>query len=352
MSNIFDAVRKGQGPITDTVLSALYDTPEPAGPPAAEQESAGATTFTALLPELGPLLTGSDRNEDVQAKSSVDGSDLLASMQRSLAQEVEDQHASDPIAAGLIPPEVPAYAAPPDPRERIRTVPLVISSECPLLPFDTDNWHASEQYRMIRTKIIQHTRKLQMVLISSACAGDGKSVTAINIAGALALTADADVLLIDGDFRRSAVHTRLSLPLTPGLVDVLMHHSTLEDALVRAEQFPNFYILPAGRPRDNPSDLLESASWVSLQEQLRKQFRYIIVDCPPIGSVSEYDLLQSAGDGVIVVGRPDHTRLDDFLKALGSVPNNKMVGVVMNRVQDWFLHRPYSSRYDYPRDQK
>lgn len=349
MSNIFDAVRKGQGPITDTVLSALYDTPEPTRPLATEQEPVSTTTFTALLPELGPLLTGPDRNEDVQAENSADESDLLASMQLSLAREVEDQHASDPIASGLIPPEVPAYVAPLD---RIRTVPLVISSECPLLPFDTDNWHASEQYRMIRTKIIQHTRKLQMVLISSACAGDGKSVTAINIAGALALTADADVLLIDGDFRRSAVHTRLSLPLTPGLVDVLMHHSTLEDALVRAEQFPNFYILPAGRPRDNPSDLLESASWVSLQEQLRKQFRYIIVDCPPISSVSEYDLLQSACDGVIVVGRPDHTRLDDFLKALGSVPSTKMVGVVMNRVQDWFLHRPYSSRYDYPRDQK
>lgn len=351
MSNIFDAVRKGQGPITDTVLSALYDTPESTRP-TSELDSANAT-YTSLLPELRPLLTGSGpvRKENLRAEGPVDESDLLASVQRSLAREMEDQHASDSSA-----PTDSAYAAPVDDpidaRERIRTVPLVISTECPLLPFDTNNWHASEQYRMIRTKIIQHPRKLQMVLISSACAGDGKSVTAINIAGALALTADADVLLVDGDFRRSAVHSRLSLPLTPGLVDVLLHRSPLEDALVRAEQFPNFYILPAGRPRDNPSDLLESAAWVSLQEQLRKQFRYIIFDCPPIGSVSEYDLLQSACDGVIVVARPDHTRLDDFLKALGSVPNNKMVGVVMNRVQDWFLHRPYSSRYDYPRDQK
>ena len=303
MSNIFDAVRKGQGPITDTVLGALYDASE----------------------DLAPLLPAAE-------------SDLLASMQRNLARDFEDQQAS-PIAAPL------------DPRKRIRTVPLAISTDCPLLPFDTENWHASEQYRMIRTKIIQHTRKLQMVLITSACAGDGKSVTAINVAGALSLGADADVLLVDGDFRRSSVHTRLSLPLTPGVVDVLLNHCKLEDALIRAEQFPNFYILPAGRARDNPSDLLETAAWVSLQQQLRQQFRHIIFDCPPIGSVSEYDLLQSACDGVIVVARPDHTRLDDFLKAVGSIPAGKIVGVVMNRVQDWFLHRPYSSRYDYPHEE-
>ena len=99
----------------------------------------------------------------------------------------------------------------------VRQVPIRIPASTPLLPFDNTNFSAAEQYRMIRTKLIQHPRQPRLILISSAVPGDGKSVTAVNIAGALALKTEANVLLVDTDFRRSTIHIQLGLPASPGL---------------------------------------------------------------------------------------------------------------------------------------
>jgi Mrp family chromosome partitioning ATPase len=78
---------------------------------------------------------------------------------------------------------------------------------------------------------------------------------------------------------------------------------------------------------------------------LKKQFRYIIVDSPPIAAVADYDLLQSVCDGVVVVVRPDHTSRTACKRALESVPKDKLLGVLLNCVTPWFLGG--SSGYDY-----
>ena len=123
-----------------------------------------------------------------------------------------------------------------------------------------------------------------MIVVSSAGPGDGKTVTAVNLAGALSLKADGDVLLIDADFRQSAVGTLLGLPGPAGLAQVLTGTRTLEGALIRAEQFPNLCILGAGNHPSNPSELLDSPGWRDLARTLRQMFRYVIVDSPPIMS--------------------------------------------------------------------
>lgn len=335
MSNIFDAVRKGQGLVTDTILASLSDTA-----PAVPLPESMDTRLSAIESHLSKTLMEEIRLENPGESADPESPTLSVETALNPMRDISE----DITVAGAIPNRAGFL-------QRLRRVPLKITTTCPLLPFDTDNWHASEQYRMVRTKIIQDPRRLQMVLITSACAGDGKSVTAINIAAALSLKADTNVLLVDGDFRRSAIHSKLSLPQTPGVIDVLLEESTLEEAIVSAEQFPNLYILPAGQRRHNVSDLLEGAKWAALQQRLRQHFQFVIVDCPPIRTVSEYDLLQAESDGVVVVGRPDHTQLEDFLSALAIVPTTKMVGVILNCVQEWFLHRPYSSYYDYPSEQ-
>src|SRR5581483_150312 len=224
---------------------------------------------------------------------------------------------------------------------RMRSIPITVNGAVPLLPFDDPNSGAAEQYRIIRTRIVQHPRQPGMLLISSAGPADGKSLTAINLAGALSLKSEARVLLMDTDFRRSTIHSQLSLPLSPGLSEVLSGTAALEEAIVRVEQLPNLYVIPAGEPRPNPSELLDSTRWLTICRRLREMFRYVIADSPPVASVADYELLQAASDGIILVARPDHTNRLGFSKALELVPEAKLIGVVMNCVPEWFLGRNY-----------
>jgi len=298
MSRVFEALRKGQGEVFQVLLPPLENG-------AAVEASPAAPTPAAVLPAVEP---------------------------------VRVETLSEPAAPDILPE-----------MDSVRTLPLLISDRAPLMPFEEEHWRAVEQYRIIRTKVTNHPKQPRMILISSAGPGDGKSVTAANLAGALALKMDSTVLLVDGDFRRSTLCSELGLPETPGLSEVLGMGLPLEKAVIRSEQFPNLYVLPAGKAVENPTELLDSPQWTALRARLREQFRYIIVDSPPIGAVADYDLLQAACDGVIMVLRPDHTNRQSCLKALEILGKEKLLGVVMNCVHSWFLGHSYGYGYSYRR---
>src|SRR5260221_3186449 len=103
----------------------------------------------------------------------------------------------------------------------IRSLPIQIPEHSVVLPWGRADGHGGEQYRIIRTRIVQHPKRPRIVVVSSAGSGDGKTVTAINISGALSLRDNANVLLIDGDFRRAGVSSMLGLPAEPGLANTL-----------------------------------------------------------------------------------------------------------------------------------
>jgi capsular exopolysaccharide synthesis family protein len=228
----------------------------------------------------------------------------------------------------------------------IRTLSLRIPGKVHVLPFDGDHWEANEQYRIIRTRLLHHPRQPRMIVVSSAGAGDGKTVTAVNLAGALSLKTESKVLLMDADFRRSTIHTQLGLPKDPGLADVLRGACALEEALVQTEQLPNLCVLPSGESKGNPAELLDSTAWEALCARLRQMFRYVILDSPPIAAVADYDLIQAMCDGVVMVLRPDRTNRKQCKAALGLIPEDKLIGAVLNCVPNWFLGR-YSSPYYY-----
>lgn len=207
---------------------------------------------------------------------------------------------------------------------------------------------------MLRTKIIQHPAQPRVLLVTSAGPGDGKSVTVINLAGALALKSEARVLLLDGDFRRSTIAKQLGVPNTLGLANILGGEGSLEDAIVQAEQIPNLFILPAGTANMNPAELLDSRSWARVCAECRANFEYVVIDGPPLGAVTDYDLLQSACDGVIMVARPDQTDRRQCLKTLEAIPKSKLLGMVLNCVSGWLLHkeRQYPEYYYSPQGGK
>ena len=248
------------------------------------------------------------------------------------------------VAAAAQPQEeAPPAAAPLFPQ--IRTWNVRIAAPSPLLPFE--EWRPSEQYRILRTKISHHPRQPRMIVISSPASGEGKTVTAINAAGTLALKSEGKVLLLDTDLRRSAIHTQLGLPLSPGLTEVLMGASSLEEALVNVAELPNLYVLPGGKRQANPAELLDSAQWRSLAAKLRELFQYVISDSPPVGAVADYDLIQAVCDGVILVVRPDHTNRHLCQKALEIIPKNKFLVVLLNCVPDWSPSKYVGSDYYY-----
>jgi len=230
---------------------------------------------------------------------------------------------------------------------RIRTVALRLPAPSPLLPFDNGNSRPSEQYRILRTKIDQHPRQTRLIAVSSPATGDGKTVTAINMAAALSLKSDVQVLLMDADFRKSTIPTQLGVPESPGLAEVLQGTCTVEEALMRTQEFPNLYVMAAGRRPENPVELLDSAAWRALCDKIRPMFRHVIVDSPPMGAIADYDLIQAQCDSVIVVVRPDRTNRQLCFRALETVPKSKFLGVLLNCVPDWSLSRRAAPDYYY-----
>ena len=263
---------------------------------------------------------------------------------------------SEPVVTSAAPENVIPVAVPSEPiASGFRSLPVRVSVESPLIPFmpaEQSHQRAGEQYRIIRTKIVQHPRSPRVMVVSSVDSGDGKTTSSINVAAALALKSEVNVLLVDGDLRRGKIGTLLGLPETPGLTDVLAGTCSPEEAIVQAEQFPNLHILAAGTRQANPTELLDSPRWRALVQQFRKRFNYVILDTPPIGYLADYDLVQAVSDGVLVVARMDYTKRSRCLKALKSIPEERLIGVILNCVDEWFLGNKSRSYYSYAPDSK
>ena len=220
---------------------------------------------------------------------------------------------------------------------QVRTLPVRIRADAPILPFQSGHSREGEQYRIARTKIIHHPDQPRLVVISSAGSGDGKTVSAINLAGALALKSDSQVMLVDADLRRSSIAGLLGLPQQPGLADYLQGQCNIDDIIIRIEQFPNLCVVPAGKASANPTELLDSVRWAQACDKFRRLCKFVIFDAPPMETVADYDLIAQKCDGVVVVVRQDRTNRRQCLQGLASIPKNKLIGVLLNCVSDWFL---------------
>ncbi len=229
-----------------------------------------------------------------------------------------------------------------------RTASLRVSKSAPVLLFEEEGQGlATEEYRLIRTKILHHPSKPKMLVVSSSGSGDGKTVTAINLSAAFALKAGSRVALIDADMRHPQVASYLGLSVSPGLTEVLTGATTFEKAALCIQELPNLWVLPAGEQHQNQAELLESDRWRQFVHALRQNFDYVIFDAPPAGAVADYDSVQLAADGVIFVARPDYSRRGACIETLETIPKQKLLGVVLNCVEPWFLWR--RKRYGYYR---
>src|SRR5580658_723516 len=225
-----------------------------------------------------------------------------------------------------------------------RLVSMQPPADVPSISFDTAE-QAAESYRIIRTKIVQAPRAPRLICISSSTPGDGKTVTAINIAGSLALKRETTAVLVDTDLRRPRLSGLLGIPPSPGLAEVLAGSCSVQDTVVQVAELPSLYFLPAGRSSINPTELLDSDRWRSVVKWLHNTFTFVILDSPPVGMVADYDLIQSVCEGILLVVRPGHTNRKLLQKAIDQMPPEKLLGAVVNAVDDWFLWRAHGHYY-------
>jgi capsular exopolysaccharide synthesis family protein len=207
--------------------------------------------------------------------------------------------------------------------------------------------YAAEQYRIARTKIVQAVPKPFRLAITSPGVGDGKTLTAVNLAVALGLKNEEPTLLVDADLRRASVHQRLGVAMGPGVAEVLSGVGRLQDAIFRAAELPSLHVLTAGSSERNPTELLDSPGWRDLMDKLRRDFPQIIVDCPPVDVLADYDLIAAACDAALLVLRPDHTNRA-LCKAAIARLKPKLTGVLINSFEPWLWRKPvHHNRYYY-----
>src|SRR6202522_4137108 len=193
----------------------------------------------------------------------------------------------------------------------------------------------AEAYRSVRTTILlsRAGTPAQVILISSAKPSEGKTSICTLEAIVFALNGSR-VLLIDSDLRRPSVHLRFRISNKVGLTSVLTGKSTLQEAIVTVPAVPSLHLLPAGPIAPMPAELLGSLQMQRLVEGLRSSYDFILIDTPPVLTVTDAAVLVSVSDGVVLVLRYGQAtrnvvaRASEILLRSGA----HLLGVVLNAV--------------------
>jgi capsular exopolysaccharide synthesis family protein len=250
------------------------------------------------------------------------------------------------------PPEVPNEA--PRPRRRLleparesardfgvavpETARLVASSESPPI--------LGEQFRHLAATLhrAQESQKIKTLMVTSASAGDGKSLTAANLALTLGESYKRRVLLIDADLRRPSLHRLFGFSNGAGLSDGLAANG--DAPLVLAQVSERLTLLPAGRPQPDPMGGLSSPRMRHIIEEAAERFDWVIIDTPPVGLLADASVLTGMVDGALLVVRAGVTAFPEVEAAAATLGREHILGVVLNAAAPSDIgHRGYYHYY-------
>jgi len=191
-------------------------------------------------------------------------------------------------------------------------------------------------YSLIRTKILEMTGKngANTIMITSARPGEGKTVTAINLALSMARDVQRTALLVDMNLRRPMVTEAFGFngQFSHGVADYLLHDTPVEDMLVHP-QMDKVVLLPAGRPLPGSTEVLASPKMERLVAELKSRYpdRYVIFDCPHLLGMSDSFVFSSYVDGVVLVVEASKTPRSDIKAALDLLSDRNLIGMVVNK---------------------
>lgn len=204
-----------------------------------------------------------------------------------------------------------------------------------------------EQYRKLAATMhhAQTDRELKVVMVSSAVSGDGKTLTATNLALTFSESYRRRVLLIDADLRRPSIHEVFQLPNLTGLTDSL--RSDAEGRLPLVQASGRLSLLLAGRPDSDPMSALTSGRMRFLLGEAAAAFDWVIIDTPPLVLLPDANLLAAMVDAAILVIGAGKTPYGLITRAIEAVGRNRILGVVLNRADLAHVAGGYGYGYGY-----
>ena len=214
---------------------------------------------------------------------------------------------------------------------------------------------AEEEFRRIKWPLlnaIAHREGARpaannMVLVTSAIPGEGKTFNALNLALSIARDRDLDVLLVDGDVAQPSLTASLGLTGRPGITNLLRDTTMVLADIVYSTNIPQLEVVPAGVRQDNAAELLAGARMQAVVDQLcaRVSSGVVIVDSPPILATNEAQVITRYAGQVLMVVRADSTEQRVLTEALSLIDKSRPVSAVLNRVEPSLVSRYYSHYY-------
>jgi protein-tyrosine kinase len=189
-----------------------------------------------------------------------------------------------------------------------------------------------EQYRRLGAALHHHQLQsgARTLMVTSAVAAVGKTLTATNLALTMSHSYQRRVLLVDADLRRPSIHEILRLPNTTGLSDSLRHPE--KGGLRFHEISPNLCALTAGRGDSDPMAGLVSNTMNQLLVEAAQQFDWVIVDTPPVALLPDANLLAAMIDTALLIVSANATPYPLVRRALEAIGEQRILGVVLNRM--------------------
>ena len=202
--------------------------------------------------------------------------------------------------------------------------------------------HIADEYRVIKRPLISNAMGRgaaalphgNLIMVTSAMSGEGKSFTSVNLAMSIAAELDHTVMLVDADVARPSILRMLGLPAGPGLLDLLEGKAEMSSVLMKTN-IDKLTILPSGTPHARATELLASDAMRLLLDDISKRYpdRIVIFDSPPLILTTEARVLATQMGQVVMVVQADRTLQADVQQALATIEACPVKMMLLNKVR-------------------
>jgi receptor protein-tyrosine kinase len=232
--------------------------------------------------------------------------------------------------------------------DRILEVPFTPAPDAHLIDASRPHEAPTEEFRTLRTRLnhLQSLQPIHSIVVTSPSPAEGKSMGAVNLALAESQLSGNLTLLADFDFRRPIVHQMFQLDRSPGITDFLLGKAKIEDC-IRKISGTSLCVMPAGEAVINPLELLNLPRVKELLTAMPKLFNWVILDSPPLLFAADASLLGTMCDGTILVVRIGRTTIDSVTRAMNSLCENNMLGIIVNGARRGELYSKYTYYHSY-----
>ncbi|MEO9021808.1 MAG: polysaccharide biosynthesis tyrosine autokinase [Ginsengibacter sp.] len=248
--------------------------------------------------------------------------------------------------------------------ERRTTAPIIAEiafqpnkTDSPIVVEEGKRSLIAEEFRELRTNLGYVTfsakDKCKVILVTSSIPNEGKSFVAINTSISLCLTGSS-VVLLEFDLRKPKISKELGMGRNVGLSTFLINRADTKELIQAHPTIPNFSIIPSGPIPPNPSELISGSRLHELFTDLKQQFDYVIIDSPPIGSVTDAKILAKEADATLYITRQNYTH-SSFLELIEDLNRKKILpnlnivfnGIKVRRIPGYKYGSGYYYGYNY-----